>query len=94
MSMSVSFIAAYSFSTGTPHADEKVHGDEGNFIEHEHGEHVDGDEKAEYAHRKEGEPKEILLGEGLQFQEANVPVKTMMAERSNMATLMPSTPTV
>ena len=54
-------------ATGTPHADEQVHGDEGNFIEHEHGEHVDGDEKAEYTHRKQGEPKEILLGKGLQL---------------------------
>ena len=31
---------------------------------------------------------------GLSCHEAKVPVKVMMAERSNMATLMPSTPTV
>ena len=55
------------FSTGSPHADEEIHGNERDFIEHEHGEHVNRDEKAEHAHRKQGEPKEIFLGEGLQL---------------------------
>ena len=38
--------------------------------------------------------RKYSLVRGFSCQEAKVPVKTMMAERSNMATLMPSTPTV
>ena len=51
----------------TPHADEQVHGNEGHLIEHEHGEHIHGDEEAEHTRGKQGEPKEILLRERLQL---------------------------
>ena len=51
----------------TPYADEEVHGDKGDFIEHEHGEHVYADEKAEYAHREKREPKEVFLGQRFQL---------------------------
>ena len=37
--------------------------------------------------------RKYSLVSGLSCQEAKVPVKTMTAESSNMATLMPSTPT-
>lgn len=37
--------------------------------------------------------RKYSLVRGLSCQEAKVPVKTMMAESNNMATLMPSTPT-
>ena len=51
----------------TPHANEQVHGDEGYLVEHEHGEHVDRDEEAEHTEAQQGEPKEVLLGEGLEL---------------------------
>ena len=54
-------------AAATPHADEKVHRDEGYLIEHEHGEHVDRDEEAEHAHAEKREPKEIFLGKGLEL---------------------------
>ena len=38
--------------------------------------------------------RKYSLVSGLSCQEAKVPVKTMMAESNNIATLMPSTPTV
>ena len=55
------------FLAAAPDADEEIHRDEGDFIEHEHGEHVDRNEEAENAHAQEGEPKEIFLGEGLEL---------------------------
>ena len=51
----------------TPNADEQVHGDEGNLVEHEHGEHIHADEEAEHARGKEREPEEVLLGERLKL---------------------------
>ena len=50
-----------------PYADEEVHGDEGDFVEHEHGEHVNGNEEAEHTEAEQGEPKEVFLGEGLEL---------------------------
>ena len=51
----------------TPNTNEQVHGNEGHLIEHEHGEHIHGDEEAEHTCGKQGEPKEILLRERLQL---------------------------
>ena len=51
----------------TPHADEQVHRDEGDLVEHEHREHVGGDEEAEHTNAQQHEPKEVLLGERLQL---------------------------
>ena len=53
--------------SATPYADEKVHRDECNLVEHEHGEHVYADEEAENAEAKQREPQEVFLGERLQF---------------------------
>ena len=49
-------------AAGTPDTDEKIHGDKGDFIEHEHREEVDADEEAEHAGGKEDEPEEEFLG--------------------------------
>jgi len=51
----------------TPDADEQVHRDEGDLVEHEHREHVGGDEEAEHTNAQQHEPKEVLLGERLQL---------------------------
>ena len=51
----------------TPHTDQEVHRDEGNLVEHKHGEHVGADEEAIDTGREKGEPKEILLGHRLQL---------------------------
>ena len=42
--------------------------------------------------RRQNQRKKFI-GSGSIFQEANVPAKTMIAERSNISTEMPSTPT-
>ena len=38
------------FAPAAPYANQEVHGNERDFIEHEHGEHVHGDEEAEHTH--------------------------------------------
>ena len=47
--------------TTTPHTDEKVHWDEGNLVEHEHSEEVDGDKESKDTCRQENKPEEVLL---------------------------------
>ena len=48
----------------TPESDEKVHRDECDLIEHEHGEKVDRDEEAIDTCREENQPEEEFLGLG------------------------------
>ena len=55
------------FASTTPHSDEEIHGDKGNFIEHEHSEHVGGDEEAKHTHGEKGEPEEVFLGQWLEL---------------------------
>ena len=50
-----------------PHANQQIHGDERDLVEHEHGEQVDGYEEAEHACRQQIEPKEELLGQRIDF---------------------------
>ena len=47
----------------TPITNEKVHGDERDFIEHEHHEQVNRHKESEHSKRKKREPKEVFLGE-------------------------------
>ena len=51
----------------TPHTNQEVHRNQSHLIEHEHGEHVGADEETKHTRRKQGEPKEILLGKRLQL---------------------------
>ena len=50
-----------------PEPNQQVHGNQRYLVEHEHGEHIGADEEAVNTRREQGEPKEILLGEGLQL---------------------------
>ena len=50
-----------------PHTDQKVHRNQSHLIEHEHGEHVDGNEESEHTGRQETEPEEEVLGKGIDF---------------------------
>ena len=53
-------------AAAAPYTDEQVHGDEGYFIKHKHGEEVGGDEEAEHTQGEQGEPQEVFFGQGLQ----------------------------
>ena len=48
-------------AAASPYSYEKIHRDEGHFVEHEHGKEVDRDEKSEYSHAQEAEPHEELF---------------------------------
>ena len=50
-----------------PNADEKIHRDKSDLVEHEHREHINGDEEAVDTRGKQGEPKEIFLCHGLEL---------------------------
>ena len=76
-----------------PYADEKVHRDKSDLVEHEHREEVDRDKEAEYAggersrsHMKKWRASSIA-------QEAKEPAKTIIDERISIAIEIPSTPT-
>ena len=47
--------------TGTPNADEQVHRNQSDLVEHEHGEEVLRDEEAKHTGRQQGEPEEVFL---------------------------------
>ena len=60
-------MAAVFFFPATPDADQEVHGDEGDLVEHEHGEEVDGDEEPEHADGQEVEPQEVFFLQEVHF---------------------------
>ena len=55
------------FLSATPYANEQIHGDKSHFVEHEHGEQVDGNEETEYSGTEQGKPQEVFLGHGLEL---------------------------
>ena len=54
------------FASRTPYTNQQVHRNQCDFVEHEHGEQVDGYKESEHSHREQGEPKEIFFGQRLQ----------------------------
>ena len=52
--------------SASPYADEQIHRDERNLVEHEHGEEVGRDEETENSGTQKGEPEEIFFRHRLQ----------------------------